>query len=131
MCGSSVEIKTAVSPEIIYLKNIPNIGSHLSGNQVLHQYYGSGVCDFSFSVYSGGNNVYYTVNVLVYITKVNGSVLLTLCVLLQGSKSTGSENQPALVLSNRNNQSSKCRNSIYYVIKNIIKYSQIIKIARF
>ena len=36
-----------VSPEIIYLINIPNIESHLSsGSQVLHQYYGSGVCYF-------------------------------------------------------------------------------------
>ena len=39
--------RPSVSPEIIYLINIPNIESHLSsGSQVLHQYYGSGVCYF-------------------------------------------------------------------------------------
>ena len=46
-----------------YLINISNIGSHLSsGNQVLHQYYGSGVCNFNSVFLSGGNNVYVTVN---------------------------------------------------------------------
>ena len=39
--------RPSVSPEIIYPMNIPNIESHLSsGSQVLHQYYGSGVCYF-------------------------------------------------------------------------------------
>ena len=39
--------RPSVSPEIIYLLNIPNIESHLSsGSQVLHEYYGSGVCYF-------------------------------------------------------------------------------------
>ena len=39
--------RPSVFPEIIYLINIPNIESHLSiGSQVLHQYYGSGVCYF-------------------------------------------------------------------------------------
>ena len=40
------------------------------------------------------------------VTEAKGSVLSTLCVLLQGSKSTGSENQLALVLYNPYNQSS-------------------------
>ena len=40
------------------------------------------------------------------VTEVKGSILSTLCVLLQGSKSTGSENQLALVLYNPYNQSS-------------------------
>ena len=35
---------------------------------------------------------------LLSVTKVKGSALLTLCVLLQGSKSIESENQLALVL---------------------------------
>ena len=45
--SGQVKSRPSVSPEVIYLINIPNIESHLSsGNQVLHQYYGSGLCYF-------------------------------------------------------------------------------------
>ena len=79
--------RPSVSPESIYLINIPNIESHLSsGSQVLHQYYGL-VCVISNSVFfSGGNNGYYTVWPCLSVTKVKGSTLLTLCVLLQAVK---------------------------------------------
>ena len=67
------------------------------------------------SVFSGGNNVYYTVrsSVVLSVTKVKGSALLTLCVLLQGSKSIESGNQLALVLYNPNNQSSNYGNFLF------------------
>ena len=55
-----------------------------------------------------------------------------LCILLQGSKIIGSENQLARVLYDPNNQSSIYRNSLFYVIViNLIKYSHIITIPQF